>query len=332
MRSKRERIPEEKTKQRTWRDYRVPGVSKALTLAISLALVSALFVSQAGAAGTTAADFLTLGAGARVEAMGSGGTAFASGADAVCWNPAALGRCTANEFSFSHAAWFAEIDYEHVSLVHPLVDETSIAFSSSILHTGGIPRTLEDDYGIYKETDGTFSYNAMAFISSVGRHIGQGIYLGASAKFIYEDNADESAAGLAFDLGGLYISSDRRWSFGVAARNLGRGFKPRDATDPLPSELAGGAAVALVDSALVMSFDAALTTDAGTCFSWGAEHRLKGLLFVRAGYKTSTETTAHRGFTVGAGVIIAGLSIDYAACDYQKLGLVHRFTLGIGGS
>jgi hypothetical protein len=263
--------------------------------------------------------------------MGGGGTALATGVDGVYWNAASLGRCASNEFSFSHVTWFADIGYEHLGFIHPLGDATSLALSSSILHTDGIPRTFEDIYGMYRETDGTFSYTALAMVSSVGRYVGQGFYVGGSVKFVYEDNAGESGAGLAFDVGGLYIAPGEEWSLGVAARNLGRGLKLREATEPLPSELAAGGTVALVDSSLVASFDAAVTTDAGTRFSWGAEQRLRGSLFLRGGYTLSTEKTAHRGFTLGAGVLIRGLSIDYAASDYQGLGLVHRFTLGVGG-
>ncbi|KPJ59746.1 MAG: hypothetical protein AMJ46_09615 [Latescibacteria bacterium DG_63] len=302
-----------------------------LRLAICFILVYSFFISKAHGAGTTAANFLTLGAGARIEAMGGGGTAIARGVDGVYWNAASLGRCAANEFSFSHAAWFADIGYEHMGFIHPLGDATSVALSSSILRTGGIPRTFEDIYGMYEQTDGTFSYTALALVSSIGKYVGQGFYLGGSAKFVYEDNASESGTGLAFDVGGLYVSLDKKWSLGVAARNLGRGLKLREATEPLPSELAVGGAVVLVDSSLVATLDAAVTTDAGTQFSWGAEQRLRGALFLRGGYTTSTEKTAHRGFTMGAGIMIKGLSIDYSVSDYQKLGLVHRFTLSVGG-
>ncbi|UCF79091.1 MAG: PorV/PorQ family protein [Candidatus Eiseniibacteriota bacterium] len=307
------------------------GTGAAFTVAFGLLLASLLPVSGAHGAGTTAANFLTLGAGARIEAMGGCGTALASGVDGVYWNAASLGRSASHEFSFSHATWFADIGYEHLGFIHPLGDATSVAVSSSILHTDGIPKTYEDIYGMYKETDGTFSYTALSLVSSVGRYVGQGFYVGGSAKFLYEDNAGESGAGLAFDVSGLYISPNEKWSLGASARNMGRGLRLRDATEPLPSQLAAGAAVALIDSSLVTSLDVAMTSDAGTRFSWGAEQRLRGSLFLRGGYTVSTEKTAHKGFTMGAGIVVKGLSIDYSAVDYQELGLVHRFTLAVGG-
>jgi hypothetical protein len=283
-------------------------------------------------AGTTGADFLIMGAGARIEGMAGSGTATASGVDAAYWNPASVVRSGTSEFSFSHAAWFADISYENLGYIHPLGNATSLAFASSILHTGGIPRTFEDAYGLFRGADGTFSYTAMALSASAAKYAGQGIYVGGTAKFVYEDNAGEAAAGLAFDVSGLYISPDGRWSLGMAARNLGSGLKPRDITEPLPSQLGIGSAIVLGDSSSIASLDATLTTDAGTRFSWGFEQRIKNILFLRGGYTTSTEETARRGFTAGVGVHVKNLSIDYSASDFRDLGLVHRFTLGIRGS
>ena len=298
---------------------------------IALVIIAAFSFANTDiyAAGTTGADFLTMAAGARIESMAGSGTAVASGVDASYWNPASIARRVTSEFSFSHAAWFADISYENLGYIYPLDNATSLAFASYILHTGGIPRTFEDPYGLFKEADGTFSYTAMALSASAGKYAGQGIYVGGTAKFVYEDNAGEAAACLAFDVSGLYISPDGRWSLGMAARNLGRGLKTRDITEPLPSQLGIGSAIVLADSSFIASLDATLTTDAGTRFSWGFEHRLKSILLLRGGYTTSTEKTAHHGFTVGAGVHVKALSIDYSASDFQDLGLVHRLTLGI---
>ncbi|MFH0778801.1 MAG: PorV/PorQ family protein, partial [Candidatus Eisenbacteria bacterium] len=286
---------------------------------------------EAQAAGTTGASFLTLGSGARIEAVAGCGTALACGVDALYWNPAAIGMNSRSEFSFSHAALFADIGYEHIGYVYPLTNATCLGVSSSILHTGGIPRTFEDPYGLYRETDGSFSYTAMATSLTAGKYAGQGIYVGGSVKFVYEDNANEAAAGLAFDVSGLYISRSGVWSMGVAARNLGSGLKAREVTEPLPSQVGIGGALALADSCFLASVEATLTPDAGTRFSWGVEQRVRGMLFLRGGYITSTDRTAHRGFTVGAGIALKGFSIDYSTSDFQELGLVHRFTLGVGG-
>ena len=295
---------------------------------ISVLVCYFLFTPLVYAAGTTGANFLTLGGGARVEAMGGTGTALAIGVDAAYWNAASLGRSTTSQLSFSHAAWFADINYEHLGYVQPLGKGMSVALSSLILYTSGIARTFEDPYGIYKETDGSFSYHAMALCGSIGKHAGKGLYVGGSAKFIYENNAEETSAGAAFDLGTLYVSPDAGWSAGIAARNLGPNLKLGETAEPLPLQLALGCAAALLDSSFVASAGATFSKGAGARFALGVERGFGGVLFLRGGFTTSTEKTANRGFAAGAGISIRGFSIDYSATDLQELGLVHRFTVG----
>jgi hypothetical protein len=301
-------------------------------LLVALVIIATLSFANTDlyGAGTTGADFLAMGSGARIEAMAGSGTALACGHDAAYWNPACLGRCEESEFSFSHAAWFADIGYEHMCSVRPLGQAMAAAVSSSILHTRGIPRTLEDPYGLYKETDGSFSYTAMALSASAGRRARQDLYVGGSAKFLYEDNDDEVTAGIAFDVSALYTHPSLPWSLGAAARNVGGELKPRRTADPLPSQFTVGSSIVLADSSVTGAVDIAATRGAGIRFSCGIEHRVAGIVFLRGGYTTATERSAHRGFSFGVGTSVNQFSIDYSASDFHELGVVHRFTLTVG--
>lgn len=307
-------------------------MSTHVRLWIALATVAALsgWSCVSHGAGLTGANFLTLGGGARVEAMAGAGTAISYGVDCTYWNAATLGRVRHDAFSFSHASWFADIDYEFVGYVNELDEGMALALSSGILHTSGIPKTLEDPYGLYLETDGSFSYTAMTLAASFGRQIALGFFAGATAKFIYEDNAGEGAAGLAVDIGGLYVGLDNNASVGIVVRNIGPGLSDGNVTHPLPSQVALGGALALADSTIILASDVTSSTDTGVRFSFGVEERLRDVLFLRAGYTASTDINAHRGFTIGAGACVRGFSVDYSVGDYQKLGLVHRFTVGVG--
>jgi hypothetical protein len=91
-----------------------------------------------------------------------------------------------------------------------------------------------------------------------------------------------------------------------------------------------GGTLALADSNLIVSADVTSSPDTGVRFSWGLEQSLRNVLFLRSGYTISTDKEAHRGFTLGAGTLVRGFSVDYSVSDYQKLGLVHRFTVGVG--
>jgi hypothetical protein len=223
-----------------------PLYSRATGFALAATLATVLLsFTTVHSAGLTGANFLTLGSGARIEAMAGTGTSLAYGVDATYWNAAALGRFRASGVSFSHAAWFADIDYEFVGYVQELEKGTSLALSSCVLHTGGIPRTIEDAYGLYQETDGAFSYTGMTISASLGREVALGFFAGTTARFIYEDNAGEGASGLAFDICGLYSIPGDDFSLGIAVRNIGPGLSDGNVTHPLPSQVALGAAVVL---------------------------------------------------------------------------------------
>jgi hypothetical protein len=108
----------------------------ARSCALLAAALALLALCSAEGSGVTGANFLTLGCGARVEAMGGAGTASASGIDATYWNAASLGRSAGGNVSFSHAAWFADIDYEYVGVQSS--KRACRSPSSSILHTDGM--------------------------------------------------------------------------------------------------------------------------------------------------------------------------------------------------
>src|SRR5579863_9617534 len=73
---------------------------------------------SSSARGTTTANFLELGVGARAEAMGEAYSAVADDATALYWNPAGLTRVQADEASLMHAPYLASSYYDYGSYVH----------------------------------------------------------------------------------------------------------------------------------------------------------------------------------------------------------------------
>lgn len=62
--------------------------------------------------GTSAAQFLKIGVGARAAAMGGSFNALASDVTSIYWNPAGLARQQGSELFFSHTSWLAGISHE----------------------------------------------------------------------------------------------------------------------------------------------------------------------------------------------------------------------------
>jgi len=70
-------------------------------------------------AGTTSAQFLKIGVGARAVGLGESFVAVANDPSAVYWNPAGLASLQRQELAISHVGWPGDINYEHVTWVLP---------------------------------------------------------------------------------------------------------------------------------------------------------------------------------------------------------------------
>ena len=64
--------------------------------------------------GTTAAQFLKIGVGARALAMGGAYAATSNDATALYWNPAGLSSLKKNEILLDHQDWILDVDLDFV--------------------------------------------------------------------------------------------------------------------------------------------------------------------------------------------------------------------------
>src|SRR5271170_5287471 len=85
-------------------------------LVAGLALTAPGFAADftTGAKGTTTADFLELGVGARADAMGEAYSAVADGADALYWNPGGLARVQDHDVTLKHAPYIDSSYYDSI--------------------------------------------------------------------------------------------------------------------------------------------------------------------------------------------------------------------------
>ena len=99
-------------------------MNRSIVVAASLALASAPASALnlvTGGVGTSGADFMTVGVGARALAMGSAFTAVDSGADAnaVNWNPAALGFVDKPNVTASYNSLFVDQNQGYLGYAAP---------------------------------------------------------------------------------------------------------------------------------------------------------------------------------------------------------------------
>ncbi len=153
-------------------------------------------------AGTTAAPFLTLGAGARGSSLGHAYTAMATNVDALFWNPGGAslsydGQLRGGAF-FSRYEWFEGISYNAAGLVVPISFAGVLGFSVAAVDYGDMQvRTVARPEG----NGETFSANDLSVGLTYSQPLTPNFSFGGTAKYIQQTIWDMRASTVAFDLG-----------------------------------------------------------------------------------------------------------------------------------
>ncbi len=297
----------------------------AQRLIISLCIQS-LGTSWASGPGTTGADILKIGVGARAIGMGEAYVAQADDVSSLYWNPAGLALMQERQASFMYNQMYQGLKFQNLNLGIPL-ENGAIGASLSHLGYGDI-----DGYDSSGASLGSQSaYDAVATVGAAW--LGNQWSAGVNAKGIQQKLADVKATGVAFDLGAnaIYpkpIISGGTLRFGAAVRNLGSGMKFEQQKDPLPMDMKFGlAAVQMMDRKLNFSVDYTLPKNDDSFFSSGFEYWLVPFVALRAGYLNSKAEGS--GLRAGVGLRIKGVSFDYAYAGQGELGMSHRYELSL---
>ena len=311
--------------------------------------------------GTTAAQFLKIGVGARALGMGGAQVGVTGDISAIYWNPAALSRMNiSSELTFNHANWLADINYDFAAGVLPIGDMGTFGLSIISL------RTPEENVTTvaYPEGDGRkWQATSLAVGLSYAKNLTDHFSIGFNAKYVRESVWSESASGFAFDVGTLYLSEIPGLSIGASISNFGTTMRldGRDINfnyDPdnnigtgpnnIPSQLQTGEFPLPLTFRIGVAWDVYPVEDVRTTFAVDATHpndnteyvnsgveiSWKEILFGRAGYKSLFLRDTEQGLTWGLGVHygitnVATLKLDYGFADYGRLKNVQYFSLGV---
>lgn len=299
-----------------------------LVVVLVLSFVSGAYGSFSGKdIGTSAAQFLKLGAGARATGMGDAFVAISNDATSVYWNPAGLNRIEKKSVSVMHALWLEEIFYDWASYVHP-TNFGNFGIGIQYVSYGEIKEMDEDGF----ETGESFKPSDLAATISYGRNICN-VLLGLNIKYI-SSKIKESASAVAVDIGMMreFAIKDKKISTGLVVQNLGTEMKFVDEKDPLPLSIKVGGAYDIREN-WVVALDVNLPADNKIGFGVGSEysHKLSEKFNVagRAGYNTRTDTGGLSGLTLGLGFGYTDYSLEYAFVPFGDMGSTHRISVGI---
>jgi hypothetical protein len=319
------------------------------------------FRSKVSKVGTVAVPFLTIGIGARANAMGGAFTSVANDVTALYWNPAGIATLDNNELTLIHSNWIADLRHDFIALALPLGSLGSIGFSLNALTMDEIlVRTP-----VFPEGTGekAASYD-MAIAASYAYQLTDRLSLGGSVKYIRSVLWHMSAQTMAVDLGVVFTNVFDLIRMGASISNMGGKIKysGRDTyvyhdirpsehgnNDRIDAELRTGA------YGLPVTFRAGLSTiiyknsnmpflvavdltepsDNYRSMNVGGEWSFYDTVFLRAGYSSIFEPDSEKGVTVGAGLKFdipssdIPVLIDYSYEDFGILNNAQRFSLSI---
>ncbi|MCC6649902.1 MAG: PorV/PorQ family protein, partial [Candidatus Eisenbacteria bacterium] len=278
-------------------------------------------------AGTTSANFLSVGAGASVLSMGGAAIGTGGSLTASAWNPAALGLVAGPQYSISHAALAMQTSQDWVAAGGRLRNGTTRWSLNAIYENDG-DFEGRDQFGA---STGTFNASNLAIGAAFARPFGNVFVAGAGVKWVNEYLGDVTGTGIGFDLG----VQARAGAFGVgaAARNVGGKMSFESGDFDMPSVFGVGASWADPVRGLRLNLDANFPSAYYNDVRLGGEWMWQNRVAVRAGYRM--ELNAPKGeplggpsFGVGGGSNSVWVDYGFLAGESEAQG-AHRLSFSL---
>ncbi|MDF1612559.1 PorV/PorQ family protein [Stygiobacter electus] len=333
-----------------------------MTLILAAFIMQPILAQTVTKTGTTAAKFLSIGVGARANAMGGAYSSVANDVSAIYWNPAGIASVNETQTLFTYTKMFADININYFGFVIPAGDYGTFGASVTALNVGDMDVTTEF---LPEGTGEKFSAGSYAFTLSYAKFITENFAVGANVKYIRESIYNSSASGIAFDIGTIFTTPFYGIKFASSISNYGSKMQMsgddlliRHDPDPqragnnqtidafyktdkfeLPLRLQIGISrdfKILDEHRLTLAIDATHPNDNNQWVNVGSEISLfNDLISLRGGYKTLFLKDTQEGLTLGAGIKYDGLgffkiSVDYSYQQLKFLDNMHSFSIMLG--
>jgi len=312
--------------------------------------------------GTTAAQFLKIGVGAR--AMGMAGAAVANTDDAysLYWNPSCLTKVKGVSLAAVQSNWFADIKHQFFGFVLPVNEFSAFGLHATVLNMDPMQvTTVSDPHG----TGEFFEARDLAIGASFGIRLTDYFSFGITGKYISQEIYNESASTFAFDFGSVLDVPFRNLQLGIRLANFGgkmqmegrdlireydmnpdntlnAGVETQLKTQPwelpvifqfgISSDIIGqGDAFVLSEkNRLTFSIDGTHPIDSPEFASFGLEYVFNDLIALRTGYRLNRDVEK-MFYGIGLNIPLAGVkfTVDYGLASFDELEYVNIFSAGI---
>ena len=322
------------------------------------------FAQVTNKAGTSAAQFLKIGVGAKQIGMAGATAGLVNDESAMYWNPAGLVDVKRISFHASFTNWFADLKHNYFGFVLPVTDNQVVGVSATMLTMDKMEVTTElspRGTGEFFEASDvavglTYSIQLINFFS-----------FGATVKYVTQNIYNETASAFAVDLGTRLNTGFMGIKVGMSFTNFGTKMQmegrdllktydplPNNATNvgvksdlqteawELPLNFRVGIGWDIINSydalmidnlnKLRIAIDANHPNDARENLAVGMEYTWQNLLSLRSGYHFNDDV---RRWVIGAGVNwnipnTIRIGVDYSFQNLVRLGEIHSFTIQLG--
>lgn len=325
-------------------------ITQIIPLLMLAALAGLCFGQGFAPVGTSVAQFLEVGTGARATALGQAYTGIASGAEAAFWNPAGLAETSGHNFFTSYNKWPAGISLMGLSYALDLGSIGVVGINGVYLMTDDMEVTTLTQPG---GTGDYFSIANMAMGLSYARYLTDRFSIGITGKVVHEKYFSNGYTSWALDLGTQYRTGFHGLRLGMSILHFGPevqfGGSYIDYSDSksysvnktksfntysLPINFRFGAAMDLLNRSshrISVMADMVHPNNNSEQYNFGLEYGFNQNLFLRGGYQLQAD---EGGLALGVGVQTTtaghlGLAVDYSYADLGILTSAHRFTLAV---
>jgi hypothetical protein len=305
--------------------------------------------------GTSGAQFLQIPVGAKSEAMGDAVVGLVDDASALFWNPAGIVKISNTQAYFSYMRWFDLFDFNAASIVYNSGDLGTFGASLINFTTNKMEITTE------QEPNGTgryFDASDVALGVSYAKYLTDRFSVGLTIKYINQSIWNETASGVAFDIGTQYRLDFQNLTIAMSMTNFGAdlSFDGPDLdfvyridpnfplsrltpsklqTDgyPLPLNFQVGIGFDVFEYDFVKmigGIDVSHPNDNNERAHFGTQISFFDRFFIRAGYKYNYDDQDF-AFGAGANVPLGGTAIcfDYSYSLYDILPDVQRVSINL---
>jgi hypothetical protein len=326
--------------------------TKILTALVFFLWATMLFAQNPNL-GTSGAQFLKIPIGARAAAMGGAYVGVCQDALSPFWNPAGIAKVKSSSAHFSHSKWLDTFDVSAAAYVYNAGSFGSLAASVLVLSVDKMEVTTET---LPNGTGQFFDAQDLAFGLSYGRNLTDRFRVGLTARYIQQRIWNETANGIAFDVGTQYQLAFRNLTIAMSMSNFGQDMRfdgadlsvKYDANStfpnrlvptrletesyPLPLNFEFGIALDIFNNRFthaILAIDAVHPNDNEERIHFGTEISFLDRLAFRGGYKLNHDDE-QLNFGGGVNAFLGNvlIGVDYAYSMYDILPNVHRLSFG----